>query len=132
MYNREWYDSLVKSPLNPPSWVFGVVWTILYIMLAISFILTVRSKKCKRICKPLGFFIAQLVLNLLWTTIFFRWEQIILAFVFIILIIILTVITIVLMRKITRIGAYMLIPYVIWLCFAAYLNGYIMVMNKKE
>lgn len=130
MYNNEWYDSLEKSSLTPPGWVFGTVWTILYILLLVSFVLTIRNKKCKKICKPLVFFLSQLVLNLLWTTVFFRWELIILAFIFIIVIIILTIVTIILMRKYSKIGAYLLIPYVVWVCFAGYLNGYIMIMNK--
>jgi len=130
MYNKDWYDSLNKSPLNPPDWTFGVVWTILYILMAISFVLVSNNKKCKGLCKPLGFFIAQLVLNLLWTTIFFRWKQVIISFIVIIAVIILTIITIILMRKMSPIGAYLLIPYVLWLCFAGYLNGYIMVMNE--
>ena len=79
MYNKDWYDSLNKSPLNPPGWTFGAVWTILYILMAISFVLVSNNKKCKGLCKPLGFFIAQLVLNLLWTTIFFRWKQVIIS-----------------------------------------------------
>lgn len=132
MYNQEWYDSLIKSPLTPPNMVFGIVWASLYILMGISFILTLYSKKCKKLCRPLVFFIMQFVLNLLWTTVFFRWKQIIIAFIFIILIIILTIITIVLMRKISKIGAYLLIPYIIWLCFAGYLNGYIMIMNNNN
>ena len=132
MYNREWYNSLQKSPLTPPNWVFGVAWTILYILLICSFILTVINKKCKSFCKPLIFFVIQLILNLLWTTIFFKWKKIIIAFIVIIVIIILTIITIILMRKITKIGAYILIPYVLWLCFASYLNGYIIANNKIE
>jgi|TARA_B110000971_G_C19835511_1_gene420076 translocator protein len=131
MYNKDWYDSLVKSPLNPPGWVFGLAWTILYILMAVSFIITLNNKRCKGLCKPIAFFIAQLVLNLLWTTIFFRWKQIIIAFIVIILVIILTIITMVLMRRISSTGVYLLIPYIIWLCFAGYLNGYIMVMNDN-
>ena len=55
-----------------------------YILMAISFVLVSNNKKCKGLCKPLGFFIAQLVLNLLWTTIFFRWKQVIISFIVII------------------------------------------------
>ena len=67
----------------------------------------------------------------LWTTVFFRWKQIVVAFIFIIAIIILTIVTIILMKKISKKGAYLLIPYVLWLCFAGYLNGYIMFTNQK-
>lgn len=130
MYNREWYNSLRQSPITPPNKVFGIVWPILYILLLISFILTIRSKRCKGFCPALIFFIIQMVFNLLWTSIFFAWKQIILGFIFIMIMIILTIVTMVLMRKISLTATYLLIPYIIWLCFAGYLNGYIMVMNK--
>ena len=131
MYDSKWYNSLKKSSLTPPNWIFGIVWGILYILLIISFILKFLNKKCKLICKPLIFFIIQLILNLLWTTIFFKWKKIIIAFIVIIVIIILTIITILLMRNITKIGAYILIPYILWLCFASYLNLYIIIHNKS-
>jgi len=130
MYNREWYSSLRQSPITPPNKVFGIVWPILYILLLISFILTIRSKRCKGFCTALIFFIIQMVFNLLWTSVFFAWKQIILGFIFIMIMIILTIVTMVLMRKISLTATCLLIPYIIWLCFAGYLNGYIMVMNK--
>ena len=74
--NREWYNSLKKSKLTPPGYVFGIVWPILYVLLAVSFLLTIKSPKCIGFCSPLVFFTAQMALNFIWTTVFFRMKMI--------------------------------------------------------
>lgn len=128
-YDKYWYDNLNKSSLTPPNYVFSIVWPLLYTLLAISFIFTYTSKKCKGICKPLKFFILQLILNLMWTTIFFKFKYIVTAFLIILVIIIITYYTFMLMMPVSKIAAYLLIPYLLWLCFASYLNFYIIFNN---
>lgn len=128
-YDKYWYDNLNKSSLTPPNYVFSIVWPLLYTLLAISFIFTYTSKKCKGICKPLKFFILQLILNLMWTTIFFKFKYIVTAFLMILVIIIITYYTFMLMIPISKLSAYLLIPYLLWLCFASYLNFYIIFNN---
>ena len=130
MYNKNWYNNLKKSPYNPPSWVFGRVWPILYLMIFLSFKNIINEEKCKNWCKPLNFFVIQLILNLTWTTIFFRLRRLKLALIQLILIIILTFITIKEFYKINKIASYLLIPYFIWLLFALHLNFYIVNNNK--
>lgn len=127
--NREWYDSLKKSKLTPPSYVFGIVWPILYILLAISFVITLNSKKCVGFCSPLKFFISQMVLNIIWTTVFFRFKMMKLALLLIYAIIALTILTAIKMYGISIISTLLLIPYLLWLSFASYLNLYIIVKN---
>ena len=92
-YNKEWYNKLKKSKLNPPSYLFGIVWPILYLLLAISFILIVSDKKCKGFCEPLILFTLQMILNISWTTVFFRLGLLKLALTMIIAIIIISIIT---------------------------------------
>ena len=128
-YDKIWYSKLNKSSLTPPNWVFSVVWPVLYTLLALSFIFTLRNKKCKGLCTPLRFFILQLILNLSWTTIFFKFKMITTALVIINAIIILTFLTYISMIKISKNAAYLLLPYLLWLCFATYLNGYIVFNN---
>ena len=128
-YDKYWYDNLNKSSLTPPNYVFSIVWPLLYTLLAISFIFTYTSKKCKGICKPLKFFILQLILNLMWTTIFFKFKYIVTAFLIILVIIVITYYTFILMIPVSKIAAYLLIPYLLWLCFASYLNFYIIFNN---
>lgn len=111
-----WYAGLIKPVLNPPSWVFGPVWTILYTLMGISLYL-VWQKKGKT-----GIFFVQLVLNALWSIVFFGLKDISLALVVICMMWISIVSTIVVFYKISRPAAYLLLPYIAWVSFALYLN----------
>ena len=129
MYNRKWYNSLNKSILTPPNWVFGVVWPILYLLMGISFFMIQRNKKCKPFCNALVFFIIQLGFNLLWTKLFFKRKKPMLALIDIIFVIIFTFITYNSFYKISKQASQLLLPYMIWICFAFYLNLYIVLNN---
>ena len=129
--NREWYNSLKKSKLTPPGYVFGIVWPILYILLAVSFVLTLKSPKCIGFCSPLVFFIAQMALNFIWTTVFFRMKMMKIALLLIYAIITLTIVAFVTMLRVNKTASGLLIPYLLWLLFASYLNLFIVVNNKK-
>ena len=125
MDNENWYDNLNKSPLNPPSYVFGIVWPLLYILMFISFGIVIYNNRTDKI----RFFIIQFILNLLWTTIFFKYKSIVLAFIMLILIIFFTILTIIDFYSVNNISALLLIPYILWLSFASYLNFYIIIYN---
>ena len=129
MYNKNWYNNLNKSSLTPPNWVFSVVWPLLYTILFISLYLVWTDKNCFPFCNPLIFFVIQLCLNVIWTTIFFKLKKPLLALLDIILIIIFTLITLYKFYEINKTSFYLLIPYIIWLCFALYLNLYIVINN---
>ena len=124
-----WYENLNKSKLTPPSWVFGVVWSILYTLMAISFIIVQNNKKCYPFCNQLIYFIIQLGFNLIWTTLFFKMKRPLWAFIDLILTIIFTFITYFQFNTISKLGCYFLIPYMLWICFAFYLNFYIVIHN---
>ena len=123
-----WYDNLNKSPLTPPSITFSILWPILYLFLAISFILTFKKTKSFT-STPILLFISQMILNFSWTTIFFTFKQFTLSFFIILFIIILTSISFFHIYKIQKIAAFLLIPYLLWLSFASYLNFYIITHN---
>ncbi len=127
--NREWYNNLKKSKLTPPNWVFGKVWPILYITLAISFFLIKKDKKCSEWCKPLNFFLIQMFFNLIWTSLFFNMKQIKLALLDLIIVIIFTLITMKEFYEINKYATFILIPYILWLSLAFYLNFYIVLNN---
>ena len=129
MYDKSWYNKLNRSKLTPPSWVFGVVWPILYILMAISFIVVQSNKRCYPFCKPLVYFIIQLGFNLMWTTLFFKMQRPLLALIDLILTIVFTAITYYQFNKVSKLGGYLLLPYLIWICFAFYLNLYIIMNN---
>lgn len=126
---KEWYYNLNKSKISPPSWIFGIVWPILYLLMAISFIIIIRNDKCNKFCRPLIYFGIQLIFNLLWTSLFFKLKNPFLSLIDLILIIIFTIITIVEFYKISLYASLLLIPYILWLFLAFYLNIYIVIYN---
>lgn len=126
-----WYATLNKPIFSPPNWVFGPVWTILYILMGISLYL-VWSKKnpstSLRIKVPAVFWI-QLVLNASWSIIFFGMRNSTLALVDIIALWIAIVLTIKTFYPISKTAAYLLIPYLLWVSFATILNLMIVLLN---
>ena len=129
MQNSLWYYSLNKSPLTPPAAVFPIAWTILYIMIALSLFFYIKDGLRQEKIIPLVIFITQIILNLLWTPVFFESHDIKLTFFIIIALIILVFINIILFYKKSKTAAFLLIPYFLWLIFAAYLNYEIIKLN---
>ena len=129
MYNKRWYNSLKRSSLSPPDYVFGIVWPILYSMIGFSLYLILTNKKCKGFCSPLPFFFIQLVFNLSWTTVFFRYQMKRLSLALIFIILYFTILTYKEMFNINKVASKLLIPYILWLCFACYLNLFIVLNN---
>ncbi|MFL2704149.1 MAG: TspO/MBR family protein [Gammaproteobacteria bacterium] len=116
-----WYVSLVKSDLNPPGYIFGIIWPILYLMMAISAFRTFYFVKK-------SFFI-QLFFNAIWSWLFFVFQMPLLALINIWLLILLNVRIAFVMFKEDKLSAYLYLPYVLWLIFASYLNLYIVFNN---
>lgn len=121
-----WYVTLIKPSFNPPSWVFGPVWTILYILMGISLYLVWIKKFDKT---AFTFFGIQLFLNALWSILFFGLKSPLFAFIEIIFLWAAILITIFYFYKINKISAYLFIPYILWVGFAAILNVSIIVLN---
>lgn len=124
---RDWYPTLVKSPLNPPNWIFGPVWTTLYLLMGISLFLVISQKSVDK--KAVFIFITQLVLNTLWSVVFFGMKNPLLAVVVIIALIIAVIVNIKMFSKIKPLAGYLLIPYLLWISFASYLNLMIAMLN---
>ena len=122
MKNMEWYNTLNKPFLNPPTVVFLPVWTILYIMIFLSLIIFIRGGINKGKILPLIFFSIQMLLNFSWTRIFFGAQNIAYAFVVIILMWIFILLTVISFYKHSKLSAILLIPYFLWVTFAVYLN----------
>ena len=122
-----WYGNLKKSPLSPPNYVFGIVWPILYAMMFVALFLVLR--KVSITSKAVLLFAGQLFLNLIWSPIFFQYKLYSVALLDIFLLIIVLGLTIISFYKINPISAYLLVPYLLWLSFASYLNTYIVLNN---
>ncbi|MBI2048119.1 MAG: tryptophan-rich sensory protein [Parcubacteria group bacterium] len=132
-----WYAELVKPALNPPSFVFGPVWGILYILMGISLFLIwkkhsniLQNIRMLQIWKwGVGVFFLQLVLNTLWSILFFGLQSPALALLDTVLLWLSILITIILFYKLSRLAAYLLVPYILWVSFAVYLNYLIVMLN---
>lgn len=129
MSQTNWYKNLKKSNLTPPDIVFRIIWPILYTLITISFVIFIRTSTRISKTPAIIVFLIQLVLNLSWSPVFFKRQNIKLSLVIIVLTLIFTLINIWLFYKINPVSAYLLIPYAVWLMFATYLNAYIYVKN---
>ena len=126
---NEWYRKLNKAPWTPPDWVFGVVWTILYLLMGVSFLLVWTNKKCYPYCNPLLYFLIQLGFNLTWTTLFFEYKKPKLALLDLILTFVFTFYTYVEFKTISNKASLLLLPYLAWLSLAFTLNAYVVFYN---
>ena len=122
------FEELIKPSFAPPGFIFPIVWTILYILMGISFYIIYNSNSEYRKRAIVIYFI-QLVLNMLWTFIFFRLNLLLFAFIWIIVMIIFVILMIYYFYKINKISAFLQIPYLIWLIFASILNFSIYLLN---
>ena len=122
-----WYSTLQKPSFSPPNWVFGPAWIILYLLMGISAFLV--WSKDKRTKTALRIFICQLVLNALWSIIFFGFHNPFWAFIEIIALWLAILATILSFYRISRSAAYLLLPYILWVSFASVLNLSIVILN---
>ena len=125
-----WYQQLTKPPLNPPSWVFGPVWTTLYLLMGVSLYLVWKRHSHPGATLAVGVFGAQLILNALWTPAFFVEQSPALGLVVIIPLVILIAACIKLFHPISRVASWLLVPYLAWVSFATYLNAGIWWLNR--
>lgn len=118
-----WYPTLYKPPLNPPDWVFGLVWPILYLLIAISGWLIFIQKQSADRTKALFFYGLQLFCNGVWSYLFFYYKMPILGLIDLILLVIFLAICMGYAYKKIPAATYLLVPYFLWSLFALYLNG---------
>lgn len=116
-----WYQDLIKSPLNPPGYVFGIVWPILYFLMSISAFRTFNETK--------NIFLIQLLFNALWSWLFFAFQMPLAALLNIWLLIYLNIKINLKMLYVDKLSGLLFIPYVLWLLFASYLNLFIVLNN---
>tara|TARA_Y100000385_G_scaffold21722_1_gene21264 strand:+ start:587 stop:982 length:396 start_codon:yes stop_codon:yes gene_type:complete len=119
--NDLWYQELNKSSLNPPGYIFGIVWPILYILMSISAFRTFSETR--------KLFLIQLFFNAIWSWLFFAFHMPIVALLNIWILIALNIKLYVSMLRIDTISGILFIPYIVWLCFASYLNLFIVLNN---
>ena len=121
-----WYATLAKPEWNPPSWIFGPVWTALYLMMAIAAWLVWKRDGWRR---PMWFYSGQLLLNAAWTPVFFAAHQIGLALIVITALWLAILCTLLAFLRISKPAGWLLVPYLAWVSFAAFLNYTLWRMN---
>jgi tryptophan-rich sensory protein len=125
-----WYAALQKPSFNPPNWLFGPVWTALYIMMGVAFYLVWRNPPSAGRKKALSAFLVQFALNCAWTPVFFAMHQLGAALVVIVLMWLAILRTIFLFAPFSKTASWLLVPYISWVSFATLLNAAIWWLNK--
>jgi tryptophan-rich sensory protein len=127
-----WYVDLNKPSFNPPSWIFAPVWLTLYTLMGISFYLVLLKREDKKGASfAVKVFLLHLAVNSLWSIVFFGLKQIALAFFVIFALWLLIVYLIKLFKNINKWSAYLLLPYLAWVSFAAILNFFLWMLNPQ-
>lgn len=121
--DKVWYNQLKKAPWTPPDYWFGIIWPILYTLMFISLYMVYNNRKA------LTLFVIQFLLNIIWTTIFFRLKMVKLALFDLTLLLFVVVMTIRVFYSINKFAAILLLPYLLWLFIAFSLNLYIVIHN---
>lgn len=121
-YENSWFVALKRPDIVPPGWVFGVVWSTLYVLMGLSLAMILHARGAQGRGRALVLFGLQLALNLVWSPLFFALHQVSMAFVLILLILALTIVTSFAFAPIRKAAAWLLVPYMVWLSFAAILN----------
>jgi len=129
-----WYQTLIKPPITPPNVVFPIAWTTLYILMGLAlYIIWSQPQKYRRDPElkksALLFFALQLILNIAWSFLFFGLESPILGLIGIFALIGMVSITIIKFYQLNKKAAYLMVPYLIWICFATILNLWIVILN---
>ena len=121
--------SIQKPPLSPPAIVFPIVWTILYALMGISAAMVATSDNRKEGDNSLNLFVAQLVVNFFWSLFFFNAQAFGFAAIWLVLLWVLVLLMILSFRKVDKLAAWLQVPYLIWLTFAAYLSFGVYLLN---
>lgn len=125
----EWYASLQKPSFTPPNWLFSPVWIFLYLLMGVTLYLLWQTASKKGAKLALLLFSIQLVLNMLWSVIFFGLKSPMVAFIEILVLWVAIILTMTKSLKVARVAGYLLLPYIIWVSFAAVLNFFLWKLN---
>jgi tryptophan-rich sensory protein len=117
-----WFDDLVKPSIYPPPALFGIVWSILYVMIGFALVLVIIARGAPGRGAAIAAFVVQLALNLAWSPLFFGMHQMQAALILLVVLVLAIVVTIVLFRKVRPMAAALLLPYLAWCLFATLLN----------
>ena len=126
-FKDPWYSQLVKSDLNPPDWVFAPVWTTLYLMMTFAIWFFWHSKN--RDMNTVYLYFIHIMFNTTWSIVFFGLHQIFWALIVLSVLILFIIILILRFKRVNIISYYLMIPYLLWCCFALFLNFNLLILN---
>ena len=126
-----WYQALVKPDYTPPSWTFAVVWPVLYVLLGLSLAMLLHARGARGRERVLALFGLQLILNFAWSPVFFGMHKVGPALTILAALVLLNAVLVVLAWRVRRVAALLLLPYLAWLIFAAFLNFQIVARNPN-
>ena len=127
-YKEPWYSLLNKPVFNPPDWIFAPVWTTLYLMMTVAVWIFWHTKN-KNINTIYIYFIHLVVFNTTWSVVFFVFHNLVLALIVLIILIALIINLILRFKRVNMFSVYLMIPYLLWCCFALILNTSLIIMN---
>ena len=126
-FKEPWYSSIIKPSFNPPDWIFAPVWTTLYLMMTIAIWFFWHSKN--KDINTIYIYLIHLIFNTTWSVVFFVFHNMLLALVILIVLIGLIVVLIVRFKRVNITSYYLMIPYLLWCCFALTLNLNLILLN---
>ena len=126
-FKEPWYSQLIKSNFNPPDWVFAPVWTTLYLMMTLAIWFYWHSKN--REMNTVYIYFIHIVFNATWSIVFFGLHQILLAFIVLMILIFLIIVLIIKFKRVNYVSTYLMIPYLLWSCYALFLNFNLYILN---
>ena len=126
-FKEPWYSLLNKPIFNPPDWVFGPIWTLLYFMMTVSIWLYWHTEN--RSINTIYIYFIHLIFNTTWSVVFFVFHNIILALLILLILIVLIINLILRFKRVKILSAYLMIPYLLWCTFALILNVSLIILN---
>lgn len=124
-----WYASLTKPSFQPPNWLFGPVWTLLYTLMAVALYVLIKAPSSPQRSRAIRIFVVQLLLNTIWSFLFFQFHWLGISLVEILLLLTSIVAFSIAAWPVNRIATYCFLPYIAWVSFASVLNGYVWYLN---
>lgn len=124
-----WYATLSKPSFQPPNWLFGPVWTLLYTLMAVSLFILIRAVPSQQRTLAIAIFAVQLLLNTIWSFLFFQYHMLGVSLAEILILLLSLIVFCVAAWPVSRVAAYCFLPYIAWVSFASVLNGCVWHMN---
>ena len=124
-----WYQTLIKPDIQPPGWVFGVVWPTLYFLMGLAFAMILHARGARYRGLAIGLFVTQFLINLTWSPIFFGQHKVTTAFFIILAMLAVAIATTFAFGRVRKAAAWLMVPYLVWISFASILNFQIDKLN---